>query len=93
MSTDDYRGGCGVEVGETLISTGGYELGTPTTKDMPNILRHGDTNSRYVDTWTPASTVTRYSLDGSVKFLPHLSVSRANHACATYINENGQNVS
>lgn len=78
-----------MEVGETLVGTGGYELGTPTTKAIPNTPY----SDRYVDTWTPASTVTRYSLDGSVKFLPHLSVSRANHACATYINENGQNVS
>ena len=77
-----------MEVGQTFIVTGGRERETSKYEYDYNWKV-----SRYVDKWTPASTVTRYSLDGSVKFLPHLSVGRANHACATYINENGQNVS
>ena len=75
-----------MEVGQTFIVTGGRERATSEYNNDYSF-------KRYIDKWTPASTVTRYSLDGSVKFLPHLSVSRANHACATYINENGQNVS
>ena len=77
-----------MEVGQTFIVTGGRERETSKYE-----YDYSKEISRYVDKWTPASTVTRYSLDGSVKFLPHLSVSRADHACATYINENGQNVS
>ena len=77
-----------MEVGQTFIVTGGRE------RETSKLEYDGYTSfKRYIDKWTPASTVTRYSLDGAVKFLPHLSVSRANHACATYINENGQNVS
>ena len=77
-----------MEVGQTFIVTGGRERATSKLEYDAYTGSNG-----YVDKWTPASTVTRYSLDGAVKFLPSLTTSRANHACATYINENGQNVS
>ena len=49
-------------------------------------------SDRYARDWA-LSNVVRYGRQGDVEKLPSLTIRRYYHACASYLNDKGQNVS
>ena len=91
------RLGCGVEVKDSLIVSGGYDTPEPVwTYDLDSSWTgsfYAYSLSKKKEAHIPVSTVVIFKKNGAVEFLPSLIEPRAQHACASYLNEYGQTVS
>jgi len=80
---------CGVEVDDTFIVTGGYGYGYYE-------YNHDYYYDYGYDESTPTTgsynSVVRYNSQGVSEVLPSLTVRRWDHACGSYLDENGQRV-